>query len=87
MKVQWKGREQKRDQNWCQKWGVRTGGIGVKSPSDAALVRKVLVVSKLICKKGEEHSFMPSLFMGKYDPVRVMKSAIRLKWRGFTSIP
>jgi hypothetical protein len=71
---------------------LRTGGKNGRSegqgpPSDAALVRKVLVVSKLICRKGDEQSFIPSRFMGKYDPVRVMKSAIKLKCRGFTSIP
>ena len=56
-------------------------------PSEAAFVRKVLVVSKLICRKGEEHSFIPIRFMGKYEPVRVMKSAINERWRGLTSIP
>jgi hypothetical protein len=77
----------KKGSKLVSKMGGKNGRNRGRSPSDAALVRKVLVVSKLICKKGEEHSFMPSLFMGKYDPVRVMKSAIRLKWRGFTSIP
>ena len=55
--------------------------------SDAAFVKKRLVVSKLICKKGEAQSFIPSLLIGKYDPVRVMKSAMSDKWRAFTSIP
>ena len=56
-------------------------------PSDAAFVKKRLVVSKLICRKGEAQSFIPSLLMGKYDPVRVMKSAMSDKWRAFTSMP
>jgi hypothetical protein len=77
-----------RQGEWIVKMGGKNGrNEGERSPSDAALVRKVLVVSKLICRKGEEHSFIPSRFMGKYDPVRVIKSAIKLKWRGFTSIP
>ena len=56
-------------------------------PSEAALVKNVLVVSKLICRKGEEQSTIPIRFMGKYEPVRVMKSAMSDKWRGLTSIP
>ena len=63
------------------------GCAGLCAPSDAAFTRNVLVVSKLICKYGDAHSFMPMRLMGKYDPVRVMKSAIKLKCLAFTSMP
>ena len=45
---------------------------GQNVPSAAAFVRKVLVVSKLIWRNGEAHSFIPSLFIALYEPVRVM---------------
>ena len=45
---------------------------GQNVPSAAAFVRKVLVVSKLICRNGEAHSFIPSLFIALYEPVRVI---------------
>ena len=60
---------------------------GQNVPSAAAFVRKVLVVSKLIWRNGEAHSFIPSLFIALYEPVRVMQSAIKDRWRALTSIP
>ena len=57
------------------------------APSIAALVRKVQVVSKLICRYGDGQSFMPARFIAEKVPLRVMKSAINLKCRAFTLMP
>lgn len=57
-------------------------------PWDAAWTMNLEAVSKVILLKGDTDSAMPPcLFIGRYPPEWVMKSAIKERWRMLTLTP